>query len=235
MTSYDVGKADPKVDYLERSTTEEASDDRLNRFSLAEQRKIIRRIDRRLVLTLGFMYCVSLMDRTNLGIAVVAGMGVDLILIGSRYSIIVLVFFITYVILQVIVPRAFRKPILTTMTAPGDRCLAKDWPTPISSNHHSPLGRHDGLLRVRQSLEFPHSPSSCSGNLRSRLLSRLCLSPELLVPTIRPPETECRLLLDWQHGLCFLGYSCVRVLQDGWTWGRPYLSRTTLWPYNEGS
>src|SRR5271170_7289714 len=92
MTSYDVGKVDPKVDYLERSTTEEASDDRLNRFSLAEQRKIIRRVDRRLVLTLGFMYCVSLMDRTNLGIAVVAGMGVDLILIGSRYSIIVLVF-----------------------------------------------------------------------------------------------------------------------------------------------
>ena len=105
MTSYDVGKVDPKVDCLERSTTEEANDDRLSRFSPAEQRKIIRRVDRRLVLTLGFMYCVSLMDRTNLGIAVVSGMGVDLLLIGQRYSIIVLVFFITYTILQVIVPR----------------------------------------------------------------------------------------------------------------------------------
>jgi MFS family permease len=40
------------------------------------------------------------MDRTNLGFAVVAGMGLDLDLIGSRYSVIVLVFFITYVILQ---------------------------------------------------------------------------------------------------------------------------------------
>lgn len=40
------------------------------------------------------------MDRTNLGIAVVAGMGVDLKLIGFRYSTIVLVFFITYVFLQ---------------------------------------------------------------------------------------------------------------------------------------
>jgi len=107
MTSSDVGKVDPKVDYLERSTTEEASDGRLDRFSLAEQRNIIRRVDRRLVLTLGFMYCVSLMDRTNLGLAVVAGMGVDLMLTGPRYSIIVLVFFITYVILQVIVSESF--------------------------------------------------------------------------------------------------------------------------------
>jgi len=149
MTSDDVEKVDPKTDDLERSITEEASDGHLNRFSPAEQRKIIRRVDRRLVLTLGFMYCVTLMDRTSLGLAVVAGMGVDLILTGPRYSIIVLVFFITYVILQVIMPKAFRKSILTTMTAPGDRCLAKNWPTPISSNHHSTFGRHGGLLRVR--------------------------------------------------------------------------------------
>lgn len=33
-------------------------------FTPEEQRKIIRRIDIRLVTTLGFMYCVSLMDRT---------------------------------------------------------------------------------------------------------------------------------------------------------------------------
>lgn len=44
-------------------------------FTPEEQRKIVWRIDRRLVLTCGFLYCVSLMDRTNLGIAVVGGMG----------------------------------------------------------------------------------------------------------------------------------------------------------------
>ena len=107
MADYEVEKDVSKIDYLERSKTEETYDARINRFTPAEQRKIIRHIDRRLVLTLGFLYCVSLMDRTNLGIAVVAGMGVDLILTGPRYSIIVLVFFITYVILQVIVPKAF--------------------------------------------------------------------------------------------------------------------------------
>ena len=40
------------------------------------------------------------MADTYKGIAVVAGMGVDLKLIGERYSIIVLIFFISYVLLQ---------------------------------------------------------------------------------------------------------------------------------------
>lgn len=92
-----------EVDALEKVDTtdsDRANDARINAFTPEEQKKIIRRIDRRLVLTLGFLYCVSLMDRTNTGIAAIAGMFVDLDLIGSRYSIIVLVFFITYVLLQ---------------------------------------------------------------------------------------------------------------------------------------
>lgn len=72
----------------------------MNRFTPEEQKKILRKVDRRLIPTLGFMYCVSLMDRSNLGVAMVAGMGVDLKLIGNRYSIVVLLFFITYVALQ---------------------------------------------------------------------------------------------------------------------------------------
>jgi len=41
------------------------------------------------------------MDRTNLGIAAVAGMSVDLGLgIGARYSLITCIFFISYVLLQ---------------------------------------------------------------------------------------------------------------------------------------
>lgn len=88
---------------LERVTTDDSdrlNDARIDAFTPEEQKRIIRKIDWRLVPTLGFMYCVSLMDRTNLGIAVVAGMGVDLELIKDRYSVIVLLFFITYVLLQ---------------------------------------------------------------------------------------------------------------------------------------
>ena len=42
-------------------------------FTPAEQRKIIHRIDRRLVTTVGAMSCISLMDRTNLSAAAIAG------------------------------------------------------------------------------------------------------------------------------------------------------------------
>lgn len=54
-------------------------------FTPQEQKKIIHQIDRRLVLTVGALYCISLMDRTNLGAAMIAGMGTDLKLIGNRY------------------------------------------------------------------------------------------------------------------------------------------------------
>ncbi|CAI6339439.1 unnamed protein product [Periconia digitata] len=74
-------------------------------FTPAEQRKIIHRIDRRLVVTVGVLYCISLMDRTNLSSANIAGMSKELQLNVlsngiSRYSIVTLVFFTTYIVFQ---------------------------------------------------------------------------------------------------------------------------------------
>lgn len=42
-------------------------------YSYEEQRKIIHRVDRRLVLSCGLAYCISLMDRTNVSMASIAG------------------------------------------------------------------------------------------------------------------------------------------------------------------
>lgn len=50
-----------------------------------EGRAIIRRVDVRLVVTVGVLYCMSLMDRTNLSAAAIAGMTKELALIGNRY------------------------------------------------------------------------------------------------------------------------------------------------------
>ncbi|KAF2214999.1 hypothetical protein CERZMDRAFT_95371 [Cercospora zeae-maydis SCOH1-5] len=83
----------------DRSVTD-SNDDIINSFTEEERKKLIWRIDVRLCVTLGLMYCVAAMDRANLGIAVVGGMDIDLKLIGFRYSTIVLVFFITYILLQ---------------------------------------------------------------------------------------------------------------------------------------
>ena len=42
-------------------------------FTVEEQKMIIRRVDMRLVTMTGLAYCISLMDRTNLSMAAVAG------------------------------------------------------------------------------------------------------------------------------------------------------------------
>lgn len=43
------------------------------------------------------MYSISLVDRTNLGLALVAGMQQDLGLgVGDRYTVVVMVFFVAY-------------------------------------------------------------------------------------------------------------------------------------------
>ncbi|KAF9872479.1 hypothetical protein CkaCkLH20_09976 [Colletotrichum karsti] len=53
------------------------------------------------------MYSISLIDRTNLGLALVAGMQEDLGLgVGNRYTVIVMVFFVAYII------SSFRRPAL---------------------------------------------------------------------------------------------------------------------------
>lgn len=87
----------PKVEAVTK--TEHARPEDFN-ISPAEEKRIKRHIDRRLVMTVGAMYCVSLMDRTNLGAANIAGMGVELKLIENRYSIVSLVFFVTYILFQ---------------------------------------------------------------------------------------------------------------------------------------
>lgn len=81
----------------------------INSFSDKEARALKRKIDLRLVVTLGCMYCVSLMDRNNLGNAAITGMSNDLNLIGNRYNLIVLLFFITYVLIQPIAVALLRK------------------------------------------------------------------------------------------------------------------------------
>ncbi|KAL2859833.1 major facilitator superfamily domain-containing protein [Aspergillus lucknowensis] len=79
-------------------------------YSFEQQRKIIHRVDRRLVSICGVAYCISLMDRTNVSMAAVAGMSKELSLqVGFRYSIVILVFFITYVVCQPVATAIIRK------------------------------------------------------------------------------------------------------------------------------
>lgn len=63
----------PVSQELEHKQSLDSEDARITRFTPTEQRKIIHRIDRRLVSVLGLLYMASLMDRTNLSAANIAG------------------------------------------------------------------------------------------------------------------------------------------------------------------
>lgn len=124
------------------------------------------------------------------GIAVVAGMGVDLQLIGDRYSIIVLIFFISYVALQPPATVVLRKvgpriflPLICILWGITMICFGfvKKWYELI------PLRI---ILGVFEAGFFPVCLSS------SLLIDRtvadinigLRLPPLVLVPTLRAPE-----------------------------------------------
>ncbi|KAJ8076727.1 hypothetical protein PM082_001150 [Marasmius tenuissimus] len=65
------------------------------------QKRILRRVDLHVLPLLGLLYSLALIDRTNLGVARIAGMGEDLGLsIGDRYSIVSCAYFVPYTLLE---------------------------------------------------------------------------------------------------------------------------------------
>jgi len=69
-----MDKSEMGIAHYEDGASENSDDFAIiNEFTPEETKKIIHRIDRRLVTVVGLMYCISLMDRTNLGAAAIAG------------------------------------------------------------------------------------------------------------------------------------------------------------------
>lgn len=80
------------------------------RYTPQEIRRMKRQIDWRVIPSLGLMFGISLMDRSNVSNAAIAGMREDLHLeTGYRYSLVTLCFFVTYVIVQAPMTIACRK------------------------------------------------------------------------------------------------------------------------------
>lgn len=64
-------------------------------------KKLLRKIDWRLVPTLACLYALALVDRVNLPNARLAGMDQELgISIGNRYSILTMMFFVPYILFE---------------------------------------------------------------------------------------------------------------------------------------
>lgn len=66
-----------------------------------EGKRILRKVDFRLLPLLTFLYILSFLDRSNIANANVAGMSDDLGLSGAQYNICLTVFFFPYALLEV--------------------------------------------------------------------------------------------------------------------------------------
>jgi hypothetical protein len=70
---FDDYKTPGQEDFRNQVSDYESHEDEYAPLTLAEEKKVRRKIDLRLVVLVGFMYCVSLMDRTNTANANAAG------------------------------------------------------------------------------------------------------------------------------------------------------------------
>ncbi|KAG0142371.1 hypothetical protein CROQUDRAFT_662612 [Cronartium quercuum f. sp. fusiforme G11] len=65
------------------------------------RRKIVRKIDWRVLPSVSLLYLACFIDRSNIGNAKVAGLGKDLELTGLRFNICLAVFYITYILVEI--------------------------------------------------------------------------------------------------------------------------------------
>jgi hypothetical protein len=95
--------------------------------SKAEEKRLLRRVDIRLIPLLSILYLISFLDRGNVGNARVAGLTKDLRLSGTQYNIALTMFFIPYalfevpsnIILKILKPKIWIPMIMLCKAAPG--------------------------------------------------------------------------------------------------------------------
>ncbi|GKZ77531.1 hypothetical protein AnigIFM56816_011266 [Aspergillus niger] len=66
----------------------------------AVEARLLRKLDLRVPTLLGFLYLLSLLDRSNIGNAKIAGMEEDLHLTGNRYTWLLTIFYISYTLFE---------------------------------------------------------------------------------------------------------------------------------------
>ncbi|KAG5652486.1 hypothetical protein H0H81_004842 [Sphagnurus paluster] len=66
-----------------------------------KEKALVKKIDRRIVPTIWVLYTLSYLDRANIGNAKIGGMERDLHLSSTQYSVVLLLFFVSYVIFEV--------------------------------------------------------------------------------------------------------------------------------------
>lgn len=89
----------PNMDGKEMGSAKETTEDFAHP-TAAEEAAVVRKLDLRLIPLVFFLYMLSVLDRSNLGNARLAGMEDDIDLTGFRYNWLGTVFYIAYILSQ---------------------------------------------------------------------------------------------------------------------------------------
>jgi hypothetical protein len=141
------------VQEIERIDTSGSNQAYIDCFTPEEQKRIIRKVDLRLIPTLGFMYCVSLMDRTNLG--------------GSRDGCRLEAHWRTIQLDRALVLYHLRR----TPTS-GNCCSPKAWSASLLTGYRCALGCCYDWLRFCQGVAYSATSPPLAGCVRGWILPR---------------------------------------------------------------
>jgi len=109
-TKYSLeGKQDSSADHIDDVetqqervlSTQENNGPQEHVFDPKETKRILRKVDFRLIPVLAVLYLLAFLDRSNIANARVAGMNAELELTGSQYNMALTVFFFPYAIFEV--------------------------------------------------------------------------------------------------------------------------------------
>ncbi|KAI9872930.1 MAG: hypothetical protein M1830_001047 [Pleopsidium flavum] len=99
---YEIALAVPEKHYRPRDVrrASDSTDHSFKLYTSDEERAIVRKFDRRLVLFMALLYMLSFLDRSNIGNARIAGLTRDLRLSSSQYEWLLTAFYITYILFE---------------------------------------------------------------------------------------------------------------------------------------
>lgn len=90
----------PSADQVEHVQTKGGTEHTFITPTAQEEAAVIRKLDWRLLPLVFILYSLSVLDRSNLGNARIAGMEEDIDLSGHRYNLLGTIFYIAYIISQ---------------------------------------------------------------------------------------------------------------------------------------
>ncbi|KAL1729744.1 major facilitator superfamily domain-containing protein [Schizophyllum commune] len=85
----------------DKAVSANINSDSTNDFDNAERKRIVRKIDWHILPLVTLLYCLSFLDRGNIGNAKIAGMAANAHLVGLRYNFVAAVFFVPYALAEI--------------------------------------------------------------------------------------------------------------------------------------